>query len=245
MSNSDRRFVRLAVLLVLAASVVCTNAKSQESGSKELEWAREFLSTLYPEIRGHRYVMTARTSQPFDVPVGPMGNIRVQIGDFAPGTVIGAATVTNGVVSPVQPKQFINALFEFDKPGRLFTFSSDGPAVGKPEEFERVKQLVELHPEWTDAQDIAVLLKAGAPYGPEGKDKFLKVIPLDQLEKLIGKVTIVSAEFETVADHQQGYALLHWVVIAKVKSSDRGEGTYRMYFEPFKGALTNMDAVSP
>lgn len=109
-----------------------------------------------------------------------------------------------------------------------------------------MKELVEFHPEWTDAQDVSALLKAGAIYGPNQKEEFLRAIPLRDLENLLGKAAITSAEFEVVPDSEQRWpALLHWVVMLNVNFTDGGQATYRLYFEPFKGALTQMDAVPP
>lgn len=221
--------------------------------TRNLAWAQSFLRTLYPDIRNHRYVMTVTTSQPFDVPVRPMGNVNIQIGDFAPGTVLGGIMVTNGIVGqpppkiheavPIEPKQFVTASLTFDNVGHLYTFGAEGPAIGNQEEYDRVKKLVESHPEWTDAQDVAALMKAGARYGAEEKEKLLRAIPLNDLEKLFGKMTVVSAEFETVTDHEHPLPLLDWTVIVKVNFTDGRETTYRQSFEPFKGALIEMDAV--
>jgi hypothetical protein len=244
MFNSNRRLPKSAVLLTLAIFVTIPVAKCQERESKNVTWAQEFLRTFYPEMIGHRYVMTFTTGQPFDVPV-TMGNIRIQIGDFAPGTVIGAATVVNGVVIPRQPKQFITALFTFDRSGHLFTFACEGPSVGKQEEHDRFKEAVRSHDEWTEAQAISELMKAGASYGPKEREKFLAILPLSQLEKLFGSVTVVSSEFESLIEGgPPRVPLFRWALTVSVKFSDGDVGSYKMYFEPFKGALIGMDAFA-
>lgn len=263
MFNSTRRLLNPAVLLALAVSATSTVAKCQTPESKNLGWAQKFLSTFYPDMKGHRYVMTATTSQQFDVPLWPMDNLKIQIGDFAPGTVLGAVTCTNGIAtqgspneikeqepskemkcSPVLPKQFINAVFIFTKTGHLETFASEGPAVGKEEEYNRFKETVRSHSEWTDAQANSVLLQTGASYGSDAKEELLKTLPLDQLEKLFGNIVVVSSEFESLAgDHPPRLALFRWKVTIKVRFSEGTEESYKMYFEPFKGALVEMEAV--
>jgi hypothetical protein len=243
MFDLSRRVLKSAVLLALAILVTNTAAKCQERESKNVTWAQEFLRTFYPEMIGHRYVMTFTAGQPFDDPVS-MGNIRMQIGDFAPGTVIGAATVVNGVVIPRQPKQFISALFTFDKSGHLFTFDCQGPAVGKQEEYDRFKETVRSHDEWTEAQTISALTQAGVSYGPKEKEKILKSLPLDQLERLFGGVTVVSSEFESLIEGGPPRApLFRWAVTVKVKFPKGSEQSYKMYFEPFKGELIGMQTI--
>jgi hypothetical protein len=206
-------------------------------------------------MKDRRYVMTTTTSEPFDVPVRAVGNLNIQVGEMAPGTITGVVAA-NGIIGqnapkdtksgPIYAKQFINAFFGFDKPGHLFTFASEGPAVGKKDDYDRVKQLAGSHPEWTETQVIATLLKAGALYGPDGRDKFLRTIPIEGLEKLFGKIAIVSTEFESLTQNSTPrFALLYWVVTIKVSFPDGGEGTYTMHFEPFNGALIQMEAVSP
>ncbi len=196
--------------------------------------------------------MTARTSFPFDVPVQSMGNLEIQVGQMAPGTILGIAGTGHIVGSespkdlksgPIYPKQFVAAFFGFDKEGHLMTFASEGSAVGKGEAYDGVKQLVGFHPEWTEAQDIAALLKAGATYGPDEKAALFKTIPLEKLQKLLGKITITSAEFETVTDDDQRFPLLHWSVNADIEFADGTQRSYKLIFEPFNGALTNIDIV--
>jgi hypothetical protein len=197
--------------------------------------------------------MSVKTVFLFGSPIQALGNMDVQIGEAPPGTImritgaggiVGQKPPTPANLNTVYAKQFIGAHFEFDERGHLAMFGSQGPAVGKEEDYERVKQLVGFHPEWTDAQDIAVLLKAGASYGPDERNALLKAIPLKELEKLFGKVTITSAEFETVTADDQRWALLHWLIYADIEFPDGTHRSYKLIFEPFKGALTSMEVIS-
>jgi hypothetical protein len=241
----------LSVLIRIPQPVL---AQKPVPESRNLAWAQEFLKKMYPEMNYHKYVMTATTSHPFDVTVQSMGNLSIQVGEMAPGTILGIAA-SGAIVGqdspkdrnygPIPAKQFINANFGFDEAGHLATFAAEGPAVGRQTDYDGVKQLVGFHPEWTDAQDISALLKAGALYGPEEKDKFLDVIRVEELKKLFGNIDIVSTKFETMTDNDQRFPLLHWVVIVNISFSEGNAGTYRMFFEPFKGTLTEMEAISP
>lgn len=223
MSSSNRRgisaFVSAAVLLFVLASPL--GAQEHQDDYQNLRWAQAFLWALYPDMKGHRYTMTATTSYPFDMPLEPKGNVRVQIGDFAPGTVLGGMMCTNGIIgqeppkdmkcSPILPKQFVNAFIAFNKMGHLAAFASEGPAVGKPEEYERFKEAVKSHPEWTDAQANSALLQTGASYGPDAREKLMKTPPLDELEKLFGHIAVVSSEFESLAGDRPPPAYLFFV----------------------------------
>lgn len=146
--------------------------------------------------------------------------------------------------SPILPQQFINATFAFNNMGHLAVFGSEGPGVGKPEEYERFIETVRSHPEWTDAQANSALLQTGASYGPDAKEKLVKTLPLDELEKFFGKIAVVSSEFESqYGDHPPRLPLFRWAVTIKVKFPEGSEESYKMYFEPFKGALIEMDAI--
>jgi hypothetical protein len=235
------RAARFLIYAFFATVLFCgaTNAQEFGTGIRNLAWAQEFLQTVYPNLTDHRYVITAVTSHSFDAPDMSMGNLAVQIGEMAPGTTLGTGSKTG----PIYATQFVSSFFTFDKDGHLSSFASEGPAVGNPQDYSNVKQLVESHPEWTDAQDVSALIKAGAEYGPEEKSKFLNTVPIERLEKLFGKVNIVSSEFVVATGSEQRLPVLHWIAMAKVTFTNGDQSTYRMQFEPFKGALIGMDKL--
>jgi hypothetical protein len=257
MFNSNHRTARLADVLIIVLLVCCPSVCAQEQATtaQHLAWVQRFLWTFYPELKDHKYRMTTTAYLGFDEPVGDFGNFDITIGEAAPGTilgiggtgsVLGAEPHKNPKISPIYAKQFLIANFAFYKTGQLFMFSCGGPATGNQEAYDNVKQLVNWHPEWTEAQAITALMKAGALYGPTEKEKFLKTLNIGQLDALFGKSTIDSVEFESGYENRNPpYALLHWTVKMTTSRADGDKRTYQMFFEPFKGVLTQIQAVEP
>ena len=257
MYESNRRIGRSALILILAIATfgVSLLARGQSSAPQNLAWAREFLWTMYPQLRGHNYAFSTSAYSPFDVPVKSFRGFTVQIGEAPPGRLVGYAG--GGYLGPKPPneevepgpgyaKQFLVTNFIFDKDERLSSFVAGGPEAERPEADQVARNLRELSPEWTDAQAVAELKKAGAIYTSTEKEKFLKTLPLGELEKLFGKITVVSADFKILRDIDLStHEYFEWLVVVRARQTDGTQLKYKMIFEPFRGVLTNMDAVSP
>jgi hypothetical protein len=259
MPNSNHRFNRSAIILALAilSSCVSVLAQGQSYATQNLEWAQRFLLTMYPDLRNLHYDLTTTVYSSFDVTLTRMRRLDMQVGQAPPGTIFGI--MGSGSLGlqppkgkakpgPVYAKQFLIVNFGFDKNERFSSFAAGGPEVERPEADQVEMNLRELSPEhqWTDAQADAELKKAGAMYVSIEKEKFLKSLPLDELEKLFGKITVVSADFKVLRDGDPGPpGRAEWLVVIRAKQTDGAQLTYRMVFEPFMGVLTNMDAVSP
>jgi hypothetical protein len=212
---------------------------------------------MYPQLRNHNYAFSTSAYSPFDVPMKSFRAFTVQIGEAPPGRLVGdVGSVPLGSQHPMEKiepdpdysKQFLITNFMFDKSERLSSFVAGGPEAERPEADQVEMNLRELSPqhEWTDAQAVAELKKSGAVYTSAEKDKFLKTLPLAELEKLFGKITVVSAEFKILRDIDLStHEYFEWLVVIRTKQTDGTQLTYKMIFEPFKGVLTNMDAVSP
>jgi hypothetical protein len=257
MYESNHRIGKSALILILAIAPfgVSLLAQGQSSAPQNLAWAREFLWTMYPQLRGHNYAFSTNAYSPFDVPVKSFRGFTVQIGEAPPGRLVGYAG--GGYLGPKPPneevepgpvyaKQFLVTNFIFDKDERLSSFVAGGPEAERPEADHVARNLRELSPEWTDAQAVTELKKAGAMYVPAEKEKFVKTLPIGDLEKLFGKITVVSAEFKMQRNSELStYGQSEWLVVMRAKQTNGTQLTYKMIFEPFKGVLTNMEAVAP
>jgi hypothetical protein len=103
-----------------------------------------------------------------------------------------------------------------------------------------IRQLVELHPEWSEAEAIRALKQAGASYGPADKEEFVKSLHLQSTEKFLGRVKVQSVEFSGLNPvHTGNFAAgsLDWVVRMEANFPDNTTVTYSLTFEPFAGKL--------
>lgn len=255
MYDSNRR-ISIVTLASLVATLTCfipIRAQGQGSAPQNLPWAQQFIQIMYPGLRGRHYDLTTTLYASLDAPLSLTRRLDMQVGEAPPGTIFG---IMGGYLGPTPPKdfkpgpvyakQFLIANFGFDKDERLSSFAAGGPEVEIPEADQVAMNLRELPRVLTDAQADAELKKAGAKYVSTEREKFLKALPIGELEKLLGKITVVSAEFKVFRDGDPGpYGHAEWLVVIKANQTDGTQLTYRMIFEPFKGGLTNMDAVSP
>jgi hypothetical protein len=255
MCDLNHRIRRSAFILIIAMLICGTPLPAEEQGSapQNLAWAREFIWTMYPQLRSHNYAFSTSTYSPFDVPVTNLRVFTVQIGQAPPGRLLGYMGGYLGdrppkdfKPGPVYAEQFLITNFIFDKNERLSSFAAGGPEAERPEADQVAMNLRELSPEFTDVQADTELKKAGAMYVSTEKEKFLKAVPLAELEKLFGKITVVSTQFKLLRDGDPGpTGHAQWLVVIRAKQANNSQFTYKMIFEPFKAALTNMDAVSP
>jgi len=123
-----------------------------------------------------------------------------------------------------------------------------GPFIS--DRVERLKKEVDSHPEWPDAQVVAALKSSGAKFGPDSLAEFIRALPLRALEPVTGRLEVVSAKFgirfDRVAEDKPPEADLSWTVDAKWHSKDgQYEADYILTFEPFNGALENLDFRGP
>jgi hypothetical protein len=106
------------------------------------------------------------------------------------------------------------------------------------------------HPDWSDTQVVKALKDAGAKYGPDDREAFLRSLPLKTLEPFTGHLDVVSADFgvrlpASLDEEESGFDLT-WAVEAKWRSRDGHlEADYFLLFEPFDGALMNLSPRTP
>jgi hypothetical protein len=154
------------------------------------------------------------------------------------------------VEGKLRPEQFLTGYFSFDVQGRLVSFSAQGSATANQEadnqlyEALRSRLTPTLRP--TDAEITKILAESGAKYGFEDKKRFRDNLPVKELEKFIGKIEILSMEFEPIA-YGRGddpvNNLRVWSFVIVLMSATPKDGTkltYRAFFDHFSGALTNL-----
>jgi len=106
---------------------------------------------------------------------------------------------------------------------------------------DALRKLVKSHPEWSGEQAVSVLMGDGARFGPEEKKAFISTLPLDKMERFLGRIKITSVDFRYPPkgrDEHTPVLDLCWDVDADVLFSDGTSAKYVFTFEPYGGKLT-------
>ena len=83
--------------------------------------------------------------------------------------------------------------------------------------------VINAHPEWTDAQYLEAAKKLGMRFGPDKKTHLLKILPLKELSSMYGPLQITETYFKTTGLREPGsyFADLHWYITATHTGSSR------------------------
>lgn len=215
-----------------------------------LALAERYVYALYPEVQGQtdgieikpvyppnpNYVLSSKM-QMFTLRLRERPKGKGPFGDFD------QADQMNPPVGPM----LLSILFRMPlspneaQPSQI---SAYGPFVNQ-ERWDRLKNLVNDHPEWSREDALRTLKDAGARFGPDAKDDLLRALPLRKLEPMLGKATILSSEFRVRAPQVAGAtspppAKLEWTVEITVKKPGRPALIYGLICEPFGGKIVEM-----
>lgn len=216
-----------------------------------VRWAQEFLVSFYPELTGKGYTASLESSFGYDVPMnensafelyvgrGPRRMLLGYLGGYEPAT----PPKKPPKAGPVYPEQLLSSSFQFQNE-KLLTFGASGASIGNPEKAEQVSNNVLTHPEVTDAEAAAILKEAGAKYGPWNKDEFSKQLPMESLQRFLGPLRVISVEFPVLDENGARPRWPEWHVVTRRSREASDQGTYELWFEPFKGDLVRVSAVA-
>jgi hypothetical protein len=81
-------------------------------------------------------------------------------------------------------------------------------------EIHEAAELINAHPEWTDAQDVEAATKLGMRFGPDKNADLLRMLPLKGLSSICGPLQITEANFIIAGLKEPGssFADLHWFI---------------------------------
>lgn len=248
-----RRLPLPAAILALGL-IWCLPARVQapvEDSNNYILLAQGFLKATYPDLKNKHLVITIISDYSFDLPAGPMRKFELYVGEGKKDRVIGYIGGTTKDSSqnppvlpgPVYPKQYLATGFNFDETGRLLAFAAEGEAIKGLAVGGEFREAREGHPEWTDAQVLSEFRQKGAQYGPPDKEKLLKNLPVDLLERYLGKLTVESAEFKGI--NHDALPPGWWSVRIRAKDRQGRQMKYTLLFEPFKGSLMNITVDEP
>jgi hypothetical protein len=211
MSRSSRRRTLLISALFACCVLEVTGATAPDDYTAR---AKQFLRTLYPGLPRVRAMIDDETDlggrpaypnviTPFVISLYPSPHQAVVVGQ-----------------PPPSQDMVLAALFDFDlETHDLRRVRVWGPFVtGRQEEL--VKE-VDAHQEWSDEQVVKALKAAGAKFGPDDREAFLRALPLKELEPFTGRLEVRSVRFNLrlVLDAEKS-ALLAWRVEATWHSPD-------------------------
>jgi hypothetical protein len=235
-TRSTRGWLTLAVVLLslgFCAQVVAAVKKWMDYD--RLRSIERFLDAVYPPLQQHGGFLTMQTEE-FNSSSSQLNLFFVQCwpGSGVPGGAVRADFLPHcsGNIGSVN-SDFLRIIVVMG-PARfpIHSFSADGKFVlEKQDEF--IAEIKD-HPDWKEPEKLDVLKKAGARFGPENKDDFLKTVPVDVVYEFSGcRLGLKTATFG--ADY--GWAI---------------QGTYRhgkkdypchASFEPFEGKLIGLDEL--
>lgn len=112
--------------------------------------------------------------------------------------------------------------------------SRDGLAFAK---------LVGEHPAWTAAEITTALKQAGAQYGPEDREAFLRQLNPERFAPLLGTLSGIEAVFMMPEQYAPGSPTLsepRWAVSAEARIGRGPRYCYTLGFEPFEGRLRSI-----
>jgi hypothetical protein len=144
--------------------------------------------------------------------------------------------------SHVGPKQYLTSGFVFDESGHLTAFTAQGLDVGSPEGLKRFLNVA--LPQMTDKEINTTLMRSGAKYTPDEKDRFLSDVPIKTLEPFLGRLDIVSVRHREFDRYRNSLlAWPYWTVTAVATRGDGTQSQYEMTFESFAGDLVSLRMI--
>lgn len=231
------------VTLVFFALTLCS--QSLASGQKHADYDRlhaveRFLDAIYPQLQQHGGFLTLQTEEfnrtsaavDFSAPVN-LFFVQCWPGSGVPAG--GTKTLLphcNGNVGSVV-SDFLHIILETG-PAKfpIHRFYAQGKFV--EEKQNALLTEIQAHPEWSESEKFDAVKKAGARFGPENKEKFVKSVPADVIYQFSAcRLNLGTASFGP------DYG---WVI-----QGTRGQG-HKQYpchagFEPFDGKLIGIDEV--
>ena len=210
------------------------------SRNTTLEFVHDFLAFFYPDVMKKGNQLVVGISHPADSSWREIHGVYFKVVPFSsdePNPLDdqnSKVTLLAGTFW-LSPKPQNDSVFQL-------TVSSDGV---HERELALVRNSVKSHSEWSAEEGLQVLKKAGAHYGPDRKEEFLKAISLDQAERFLGKLTLRSVEFNDISSvgSQVAGSLFDWTLVADTEFADGRRSQYVLQFEPFDGRLVSVTAL--
>lgn len=222
---------------LLLAGTGLTSLFGQTEPPSTILTAQQFTMALFPELDGKGNIMTVRISGTFETAWTHLPPFDLEVWKTDPGHPAHIQTMPPPNHEHDE-KPLLGAYFSFEPDGAIQSISFAGAQTTFGRENKKLQNLVQSHPEWTTKQAVQALKSAGAKYGPDDLEDFKRAIPVTQLERFLGKLTVKSVEFRSLAEDRVGWFVrLLWEVDVEAQREDGHLVPYSMSFEPFQGKL--------
>jgi hypothetical protein len=233
--STRRKFLFLCTLLLSPLAAWSTFLQQSIPLNQEtvLTFVHDFLQVFYPELFDKDHRVTLCVTTPGDDSWRELAGVYF--------------TITPREVNPlVTPEGSHHILLKgriwlpLRQYGRVQELNASSEAVHE-QKLSAIRQTVELHPEWSDAQAVNALKQAGARFGPADKEAFVNSLPFNKTERFLGQLKISSVEFNHLGGNHTGHFAantLDWTVRAETQLPDGTSASYFFTFEPFEGKLT-------
>lgn len=235
----------ISIIVVSVTSPVNSDAQVSNDRDTVLTSAHDFLRSSYPELVGRDLLLDLSITQGIDSPWTQIYEMRLDVKPHDPRS----EGMLNPPFDPKTGKQLpppenaplLQGSISFTREGRVHQFYVGDCALSHSKENDAIRRQVESHPEWSEAQALVELGKAGARFGPASKEELLQAIQLQKYERFLGHFTIKSVEFVGLTEpHAGNFASLSWSIRLDVESSGGSHSPYTLVFEPFGGKLTEV-----
>ena len=241
------RFLLSCSGLVLVSFMFCWPSWGQDhpvdAREYHLKFAYDFLREAYPEIHNNE-ILNLFLRQHFGAPWPDNYELNFEVTRLDPEQLSHPVNdAKTGQRLPIPENSIVLAgTFLFDDSGQLesmWTNSLDN------KQYQSIRDLVQSHRDWSEADASQALKDAGAHYGPGETDALVQSIHLERFDGLLGQLKIVSVEFDTFSnpDRIGDFAVLFWLVRADAQSSNGAHRTYSFLFEPFNAKLVSVKHV--
>ena len=223
--------------------------------AKENEWGtfdrltviQKFLDAVYPSLRTSEGLIILR-SQAFHAAGGAMDEIDVipcdpgsgVAGGYRPGELPPLLHCTG--LYPSGPSEFLSAEAGFSTEFPIRYFSAQGSFLGS--KGKPAQQEIIGHPEWSEEQRIEALRHSGPRFGPEHKQEFLQIVPIDAIRRFTGcslqpQTAVLFASREE-ASPDPPVASFAWRISGQYDHPRQRDEKCAAFFEPFDGKLVGI-----
>jgi hypothetical protein len=233
----------MILLLTLGISTTLAQLNPPLSQETVLTFVHDFLQAFYPDLISKGHMLKLSVYHPAEVSWLEISGVDFTVNPERPPDYGLVRFGPNGPIPETRPNPE-SVLLEGDiwlpplKNGSRIQ-QVHATTMGE-KKLDALRKLVKSHPEWSDEQAVSALMRDGARFGPEEKKAFISTLPLDKMERFLGRIKITSVDFRYPPQGRNEHTSvdLSWDVTADVLFSDGTSARYVFSFEPYEGRLT-------
>jgi hypothetical protein len=230
----------ICIFLLSVAASTFSQRKIPVNQETILTFAHDLVQVFYPELLDNKHRLSLCVTTPGDASWLELGGVYFTV---TPAEVYPLRKLISSHPQTTDHVVLGGSIWlppmEYGRVQEMHAYSD---AVHE-QQVEDLRQLVESHPDWSNAQAVNALKQAGARFGPDDKEAFVNSLPLDKAERFLGKLKITLVEFNYPDRDRTGHfaaPALDWTVQAEAELPDGTHPRYGLRFEPFEGKLTSL-----